>query len=324
MIITRLQTTLVALTAAAMLTALGAQAQTAAGAAWPSKPIHWIVPFPPGGQTDLVSRLLGPKLAERIGQPVIIENRPGAAGNIAVAAVAKAEPDGHTVLFVVPGLVLNQFLYKSSTDWRDLASVIQLSKGSWVLIARNGFAPKTMAEVVAAIKANPGAVSCGISGFLACELLRFYAQAKMIIVNYKGQGPALNALMGGEIDLLFDGASTAMAVVKAGRARLIASLDPKRGSGVLADVPTVSETIPGFELVSWHGVMAPTGTPREIIQRLNREIAAVLAQPDIRQRHTELGLEIVGSSSEAFEDLLRRESAMYGTAVKKAGIKPRE
>jgi len=327
MILNRLQTIRVVLAAAgaAMLVALGAQAQTAAGAAWPSKPIRWVVPYPPGGPSDMVARLLGSKLAERIGQAVIIENRPGGAGNIGVEYVMKAAPDGHAIVYAVPGIILNPFIVKSSPDYRDLAPVIQIANASWVLIASTGFAPKTVAEVIALAKAKPGTVSCGSSGGLptvACEWLRSYARAEMIMVMYKGQGPALNALMGGEINLLFDGVSTAAAQVKAGRVRPLASLNSRRGGEVFADLPTMAETIPGFELVTFHGVMAPAATPRDIIARLNREFAAVLAQPDIRRRLTDTGFEVVASSVEAFDDVLRRDSAKYGKILKEAGIKP--
>lgn len=324
MVLTRLETMLVALAAAgaAMLVALGAQAQTAA---WPSKPIRWVVPYPPGGPSDMVARLLGAKLAERVGQPVVIENRPGGAGNIGVEHVMKAAPDGHTIVYAVPGIILNPFIVKSSPDHRDLAPVIQLANASWVLLASTGFAPKTVAEVIAAAKAKPGTVSCGSSGGLptvACEWLRSYARAEMIMVMYKGQGPALNALMGGEINLLFDGVSTAAAQVKAGRVRPLASLNSRRGGEVFVDLPTMAETIPGFELVTFHGVMAPAATPRDIVSRLNREFAAVLAQPDVRQRLTEAGYEVVASSVEAFDEVLRRDTAKYGRILKEAGIKP--
>jgi tripartite-type tricarboxylate transporter receptor subunit TctC len=309
--------------AAAMLAALGAQAQS--NAAWPTKPIRWVVPFAPGGPTDIVSRLLGPKLAERVGQPVIIENRAGAAGNIGTDSVVKAAPDGHSILYVVPAVITNPYFFKASPDYRDLAPVIHVSNVSMVLVSSTGFAPRTVAEVVAAAKANPGTVSCGSSGALptvGCELLRAHVGADMIMVMYKGNAPALNAIMGGEINLLFDVVNTSAPQVKAGRVRAIASLNPRRGSGIFADLPTVSETFPDFDLVTWHGVMAPAATPRDIVSRLNREIAAVLAQPEIRQRLIETGFEIVGSTVEAFDELLKRDSAKFGKALRDAGIKP--
>jgi tripartite-type tricarboxylate transporter receptor subunit TctC len=298
-----------------------AQAQ----AAWPAKPIRWIVPFAPGGPTDIVSRLVAPKLAERLGQPVIIDNRAGAAGNIGAEAVMKSAPDGYNLLYVVPAIVTNPFFFKGSPDPKEFAAVIQISNVPMVLIASTGFAPKTLSEIVAQVRAKPGTVSCGSSGAIptvGCELLRSQIGADMIMVMYKGNAPALNALMGGEINLLFDVVNTSAPQVKAGRVRAIASMNAKRGGSMFPDLPAAAETIPDFELVTWHGVMAALATPRDIILRLNREIAAVLAQSDVRQRLTETGFDIVGGSVEAFEEFVRRESAKYARVLKEAGIKP--
>jgi tripartite-type tricarboxylate transporter receptor subunit TctC len=295
-----------------------------AGLNWPAKPIRWVVPFAPGGPTDIISRLLGPKVTDRLGQPVIVENRAGAGGNIGTAAVTKAPPDGYTVLFTVPTITTNPFFFKASPDYRDLAPVIQLSKGSYVLLTSNGFPAKSVPELLAAIKAKPGTVSCGTAGGLgtvACELLRSRAQADMIMVNYKGQGPALAAVVSGEIAVLFEPLATGVAAAKQNRVRAVATLDPKRGG---TQLPTVAETIADFDIVSWHGVMAPNGTPREILQQLNRALVSVLGLPDVRQRHVEFGLEVVGSSVEEFEAVLRRESAMYEAILKNAGVKPSE
>ena len=157
---------------------------------------------------------------------------------------------------------------------------------------------------------------------MGCELLRSHVKADMIMVMYKGNEPALNAIMGGELNLLFDVISTAARQVKAGRARAIASLNPRRGIAPFADLATVAETFPGFELVTWHGVMAPVATPRDIVLRMNREIGGVLTQPDVRQRLTEAGFEIAGGSVQAFEEMFRRESAKYGRVLKEAGVRP--
>jgi tripartite-type tricarboxylate transporter receptor subunit TctC len=192
--------------------------------AWPTKPIRWLVPFAPGGPADVVARILAAGLGERTGQPNVVENHPGAQGNIAHAAASKSPPDGHTVLFVVPSVT---FYVKASIDpFRDLAPVIHLDVASMVLIAHPAFAPTSTAEVVSFIKANPGKVSCGASGALpsvGCELLRAHAGADMLMVMYKGNAPALNGLMGGEINLLFDVVNIAMGHVKSGRVRAIAS-----------------------------------------------------------------------------------------------------
>jgi tripartite-type tricarboxylate transporter receptor subunit TctC len=305
------------------IAAHGAHAQTAA---WPSKPIRWIVPFPPGGPADVVTRILSAKLAERVGQPSIVENRGGAGGNVGHETAAKAPADGYTVLFVVPAIVTNPFFLKASIDpFKELAPVIQVDTASMVLLANPVFAPKTVAELVAQVRAKPGSVSCAASGALpqvGCEMLRAYASADMIMVPYKGNAPALNALMGGEVNLLFDVVNIAQGQVKSGRVRAIASTNPRRGMGPFAELPVVAETIPGFDLVTWHGVMVPGATPREIVLRLNRELQWVLEQPDVRQRFTDGGLDIAGGAPEAFEALLRSDYAKYGKILMQAGVKP--
>ena len=310
-----------ALAAVLFLVSVTAQAQE-----WPTKPIRWLVPFAPGGPADVVTRLVAAALAERTGQPNIVENQPGASGNIAHGAASKSAPDGHTVVFVVPSLVTNPFYMKAAIDpFRDLAPVIHLDHASMVLVAHPSFAPATVSDVIAQIKANPGKVSCGASGALpsvGCELLRAHAGADLLMVMYKGNAPALNALMGGEINLLFDVVNIAVGHVKSGRVRAIASTAPRRGSGPLGDLPVMAESIPGFELVTWHGVMVAPGTPRPILERVNRELNAVLQRPDVRERLTNSGLQVTGGSPEEFGAILRRDYDKYGAALRSAGVKP--
>ncbi len=312
----------VLLSAALYAIAPGVHSQTA----WPSKPIRWIVPFPPGGPADIVTRVIAQKLGERVEQPAIVENRGGAGGNVGHEAAAKSAPDGYTVLFVVPAIVTNPFYIKASVDpFRELAPVIHLDVASMVLLASTGFPPKTVAEVIAQIRAKPGAVSCAASGALpqvGCEMLRAHAGTDMIMVQYKGNAPALNALIGGEVNLLFDVVNTAQGQVKAGRVRAVASTNPRRGIGPFGELPVMAETIPEFELLTWHGVMVPGATPRDIVLRLNREIGAVLDQPDMRRRFSEWGLEITGGPVENFEAVLRRDYAKYGRILTRAGVKP--
>jgi len=308
-----------AIAAAAAIFACVAHAQQ-----FPSHPIRWVVPFAPGGPTDINSRILAPKLSERLGQPVLVENRVGAAGNIGTDAVAKAAPDGYTVLYAVPSVITNPFFFKGSPDPKELAPVIQVANVPMVLLASTKFEPKSVADIVAAIKAKPGTVSCGSSGALptvGCELLRSRS-ADMIMVLYKGNGPALNALMSGEINLLFDVVNTAGPQVRTGRVRAVATLSPKRGAAGFPDLPTLAETLPGFEFVTWHGVMAPAGTPREIVERWNREIGAALALPDVRARLTDTGFEIVGGGHEVFAERLARDQQLFGDILRKAGVKP--
>ena len=285
--------------------------------AWPTKPIRWLVPFAPGGPADVVTRIVAAALSERTGQPNVVENQPGAGGNIAHAAASKSAPDGHTVVFVVPSVITNPFYMKAAVDpFRDLAPVIHLDNASMVLIAHPAFAPATLAEVLGEIKAHPGRVTCGASGALpsvGCELLRAHAGADVLMVMYKGNAPALNALMAGEINLLF---------VKSGRVRAIASTAPRRGIGALGDIPVMAETIPGFELVTWHGVMMSPATPRPLLERVNRELNAVLQRADVRERFANSALQITGGAPEEFAAILRRDYEKYGAALRSAGVKP--
>jgi tripartite-type tricarboxylate transporter receptor subunit TctC len=309
---------------AAVSAATLAQAQTSA--AWPSKPIRWIVPFPPGGPADIVTRIVSAKLAERTGQPGVVENRGGAGGNVGHEAAAKAAPDGTTVLFVVPAIITNPFFLKASIDpFKELAPVIHLDSASMVLLANPVFPARTVTEVIALARARPGGVSCAASGALpqvGCEMLRSYAGSEMLMVQYKGNAPALNAVIGGEVNLLFDLVNTSQGQVKAGRVRAIASTNARRGIGPFGELAVIAETIPDFELVTWHGVMVPAATPPEIVQKLNREIQWVLDQPDIRRRFADGGLDIAGGTPEAFEAILKRDYAKYGRILVAAGIKP--
>ena len=294
--------------------------------AWPTKPIRWLVPFAPGGPADVVTRIVAAALSERTGQPNVVENQPGAGGNIAHAAASKSAPDGHTVVFVVPSVITNPFYMKAAVDpFRDLAPVIHLDNASMVLIAHPAFAPATLAEVLGEIKAHPGRVTCGASGALpsvGCELLRAHAGADVLMVMYKGNAPALNALMAGEINLLFDVVNIAIGHVKSGRVRAIASTAPRRGVGALGDIPVMAETIPGFELVTWHGVMMSPATPRPLLERVNRELNAVLQRADVRERFANSALQITGGAPEEFAAILRRDYEKYGAALRSAGVKP--
>jgi len=311
--------------AAAVLFALALPAQ-AQEPAWPTKAIHWLVPFAPGGPADVVTRILAAALAERTGKPNIVENQPGAGGNIAHLAASRAAPDGHTVVFVVPSVVTNTFYMKASVDpFRELAPVIHLDNASMVLIAHPSFPPATLAEVLGEIKAHPGRVTCGASGALpsvGCELLRAHAGADLLMVMYKGNAPALNALMAGEVNLLFDVVNIAIGHVKSGRVRAIASTAPRRGGGPLGEIPVMAETIPGFELVTWHGVMISPATPRPVLERVNRELNAVLQRADVRERFANSGLQITGGTPAEFAAILRRDYDKYGTALRAAGVKP--
>jgi tripartite-type tricarboxylate transporter receptor subunit TctC len=309
---------LIALLACACCTAAHSQA-------WPAKPVRLVLPFAPGGPVDGMARLWAPKFGERIGQAVIIENRAGAAGNIGAEAVQKSPGDGYTLLYEVPGIVTNPYFFKGSPDPQDFAAITQLFNSPLVLLTSLAFPASTVGEVMAQIKANPGKVSCASSGALptvGCELLRSYAKTQMIMVLYKGNGPALQAVMSGEVNLLFDAANTALAQSKGGRVRPIATAAPKRGIAAFPDLPAVQETLPDFYFEGWHGIMGPLSMPRELVQRVNRELAATIRQPEVANPVVAQGFEVVGSLPESFAERIRSEFARFGKVLTEAGIKP--
>ena len=317
--------------AAMLLATLASSSPPAQGPAsthdsFPTKPIRWIVPFPPGGPTDVVARLVGQRLGDRLQQPVVIENRAGAFGNIGLEAAARAAPDGHTIVLGPTTMVLNALLHKLDFDpLTELAPVSQLTRLDLVLLASADFPPRTVPEVLAAARTKPGTLTCGWGAAfpqLGCELLKIRGNAPITTIPYKGNGPAMSALVSGQINLLFDSPNTALPQVKANRIRAIATTNSTRGTRPLGHLPTVSETLPGFELPGWFGVLAPAATPRAIIMRLNREIAAVLEEEEVRRRLIDGGFEIAGGFPEEFAAVIRRDHARYSQIIREAGIRP--
>lgn len=310
-----------------MFTLFAAAAFSAGGAAqdFPSKPVHWVVPFAAGGPADVFARMIQPKLAEQLRQPVIIENKAGAQSNIGHAEVARAQPDGYTVLYVVPNIVTNPSLFKNMVDpLQQLAPVTRITSQSYVLVANNNLNPKTLDEIVAQVKAKPGSVSCASGGGLmtfGCEWLKTMTKADFIHVQYKGNGPALKDLLGGQVNILFDLFNTSLPQIRAGKIRPVALTGSRRGEP-LPGVPTISETLPGFVLEGWHGVMAPVGLPRPVLDKLNRAFHAALADPGVAKRITDSYSDVAPTTPEAFGEILREDFAKYAQIVKEAGIKP--
>ncbi len=289
------------------------------------RPIHWVVPWPAGGPLDLVARVLGQRLAEQMAVPVLVENRPGAQGNVGTEWVARGPTDGSVLLMAVPGLLTNPWFMRNSINPDELVPVVKLTSLTFVLLSHPGFAPRTLDAVLDAIRRRPGAVSCGASGSLpsvGCLMLSQLAQAEILQVPYRGNGPALNALVAGEINLLFDVSNTAVPQMKSARVRAIASTALQRTPGALADVPVMAESVPGFELMGWQGVMVARGTPVAIIQRLNQEINNALDHPEVRARLVDSGLEVAGGSAAAFAATVRADTARYGRILTAAGVKP--
>ncbi len=293
---------------------------------WPAKPIRWIVPFPPGGPADAVARQIAPQLGERLGQNVLIDNRPGANSNIGFEAGARAAPDGYTMLFAVAALVTNPHLYKITWDpLKDFIPVVQMNQLQAMLIASGKFGPSTLQEVIDYASARKGPVRCAWGGSillgLGCEVLKLDGKLDITVVTYKGSAPAMTDLVGGHVDLMIDVSNTAVPQIKAGRVKPIAMLNTARGRQPFPDLPVLGEVVPGFEILTWQGIVMPTGTPREIAARINREVNAILQTPEMRQKYLEAGLEAVSISPEQFGEVMQRDYAKYGKIIKAANIK---
>jgi tripartite-type tricarboxylate transporter receptor subunit TctC len=307
---------------AALALACGAFAQ-----GWPARPVHWIVPFPPGGAADLTARVLSSPLGERLKQPVLIENRPGAASNIGMELAAKSPPDGYTIVFVIPNVVTASLLYRIDYEpMKELTPVSQLTGVFFVMLVTPSLPARSLADVLALARQKPGALTCASGGGmsqLACEMLRVLGKTDITFVPYKGLAPAMTDLAGGQISMTFDITSTALPHVRANRARAIATTNDRRiDSGPYAGLPTLSETFAGFDIIAWQGVMAPAGTPRDIVLRLNREIGAALEDAQVRQKLVGAGLEIAHGSPQEFAELMQRDYVKYGQIIRASGMKP--
>ncbi len=309
----------------ALTLALGLAGPYALAQAWPAKPVRWIVPFSAGGPADVIARVVAPKLAERLGQPVIIDNRVGGNSNIGHEAAARSAPDGYTMLYVVPNIVTNPSLFKNMVDpIKELAPLAQMTVQSYALVANPGFEPKTVAEIIAAARAKPGSVTCASGGGLmtfGCLWLPTITKTDIVHVQYKGNAPALTDLLSGQVNILFDLYNTSLPQIRAGRIRPVALTRPTRGLP-LPDVPVIAETLPGFVLVGWHGVMLPVGVPRTVVERLNHALGEALADKEVTKRVTDGYSEIAHTTPEAFGEILQQDYVKYARIVKDAGIKP--
>ncbi|MGZ8202636.1 MAG: Bug family tripartite tricarboxylate transporter substrate binding protein, partial [Burkholderiales bacterium] len=306
-----------------VLGAAGAFAQS-----YPTKPIRLIVPYPPGGPTDFVGRLVAQKLSASLGQQVIVDNRPGAGTIIGSELIARAAPDGYSLLFGTGGgtflapLILPRVPYEPLKDFAPVAMLVQSPQ---VLVVHPSVAANTVGELVALAKAKPGAlnfasVGTGTSPHLGGELLQSLTGAKIVHVPYKGTAPAMTDLIAGQVHLMFSSMPTVLAHVKAGRLRLIGTGGTRR-SAVIPDTPTIAETVPGFELVTWYGIFAPARTPSGIVQRLNGEIEKVLTEPDARERLGAQGLEPTVMTPEALKRYTEQDVSRWARLIKSAGIK---
>jgi tripartite-type tricarboxylate transporter receptor subunit TctC len=296
--------------------------------AYPTRPVRIVVPYPPGGNTDLLGRLIGQWLSERLGQPFIIENRPGAGGNIGTEAVVKAPPDGSTLLMVNSANAINATLYErlSFNFLRDIVPVAGLIRVADVMEVHPSVPAKSVSEFITYAKANPGKVSMASAGIgtgphVAGELFKMMAGVNMVHVPYRGTGPALTDLIGGQVQIYFDGLPTSIEHIRSGELRALAVTTATR-SEVLPDIPALSEVLPGFEASFWAGFGAPKDTPAEIVDKLNKEINAALADPKIRSRLAELGGVALAGSPADFGRLTAAETEKWGKVIRFAGIKP--
>ncbi len=301
----------------------------AAADAYPAKPIRFVVAFPPGGGTDIIARSIAQKLAERIAQQVVVDNRPGAGGNIGTDIVAKAAPDGYTMLMGSAGpLAINASLFaKMPFDpVRDLAPVTLAASTPNVLVLHPSLKAATVKELIALARARPGEINFASSGHgtpahLAGELFNSMAGVKMVHVPYKGAAPALADLLGGQVQLMFSTMPPALPHVKDGKLRALAVTSAKR-SPAAPELPTVDEiALPGFEANTWHGVVVPAGTPETIVARLNREIVAILHLPEVVERLSGQGAEPVGSTPQEFAAYIKSEALKWAKVVRDSGAK---
>jgi tripartite-type tricarboxylate transporter receptor subunit TctC len=315
---------------AAMLAAAAFIAPGAASAqeAYPNKPIHMILPFPPGGVTDLLARALGEKLSARLGQPVVVENKPGAGTVLASDYVARAKPDGYTILMAASSLGTAPLIYDKVTydAVKSFAPVTQVASVVHVLVVSPKLPVTNVKELIAYTKANPGKLSyastgTGTSTHLEGELLKSMAGIDMVHVPYKGSGPALNDLVGGQLGVMIDALGSSGPFIKAGKLRPLGVTTAKRSASI-PELPTLAESgVPGYEAMPWLGLVAPAGTPPEIVDRLHKETAKVLEDPAIKDRFKGWGLDIIGNTPAEFSAFIKRDIDQWSRVIKNANIK---
>ncbi len=313
---------------AAGAAALAATPRLARAQNFPSRPVRWLVGFAPGGGNDIVARLLGQWLQDKFGQPFVVENRPGAASNIATEMVVRAAPDGHTLLLISSNNATNAALYTNlSFDFaRDIAPVAAISRNSLVMTVKASLPVKTVREFIAYAKQNPGKINMasagtGGIGHLTGELFKMMTGTDLVHVPFRGNGPALAALLGGQVDVLFPSLASAREYIAAGKLRGLGVTATTR-SDALPDLPTVAEFVPGFEASTWYGMGAPKNTPAAVIDKLNAAVDAALVDPIIKARFAELGDLPTPMKPAEFGQYMAGEIEKWGKVVKFAGVKP--
>jgi tripartite-type tricarboxylate transporter receptor subunit TctC len=312
------------------LAVIGLSATASIGSAsaqdYPTRAVKWVVGYPPGGATDIIARLLGQRLSERLGQQFVIENKPGAGNNIATESVINAEPDGYTLLFVNPASYINATLYANLkfNVIRDIAPIAAFNRVPNVMTVNNNVPAKTVAEFIAYVKANPGKVNLASSGngtsvHLSGEMFMAMSGVKMQHVPYRGAAPAITDLLGGQVQLIFDNMPSILQHVRAGSVRALAVTGTTR-SPLLPDVPVLADTIPGYEASALFGMGAPKNTPKAVIEKLNKEVNAVLAEPAIKARLLDLGGEPLIGPPEAFGAMIVAETEKWKKVIEEAKV----
>jgi tripartite-type tricarboxylate transporter receptor subunit TctC len=313
---------------AAGAVALPAASRIARAQAYPARPVRIVVPFAAGGATDIIARLIGQWLSERLGEQFVIENRPGAGSNIGTEVVVNAPPDGYTLLLVGASSAINATLYdKLNFDFlRDITPVAGVISIPFIMAVNPSFPAKTVSEFIAYARANPGKVNMasggnGTAGHLSGELFKMMAGVNMVHVPYRGEAPALTDMLGGHVQAMFGTMPASIEYVRAGKLRPLA-VTSERPSELLPDLPTVGDFVPGYETNAWAGVGAPKNTPAEIVDRLNKEINAGLADPKIKARVADMGGTVLAGSPADFGKFIAHETEKWGKVVKFSGAKP--
>jgi tripartite-type tricarboxylate transporter receptor subunit TctC len=299
-----------------------------AQAGFPARPVRIVIGFPAGGGIDILARLMAPKMSERLGQPVVVENRPGANGLIATQGVAQSDADGHTILFGTTGnLAVNPVLYAGRPGMNmnsDFAPLSHVASLPFVLVVNPSVPAKSLKELIELIKARPGKMFFGSSGngglpHLSGELLNLQADVHATHVPYRGSAPAFTDLISGQVQFVFDALAIAQPHIESGRLRALATTGPNR-MAALPDVPAAKDTLPNFEVVNWYGMVVRAGSPAAIVARLHQEVVHALRQPDVATRAASLGLDLVGSTPDQFAALQRQEIAKWGEVIRTAKV----
>jgi len=317
-----------AIAALTMLNAAFAQTPGATPGDYPNKAVRFLVTYPPGGGNDIIARMIGNKLTERLGQPFVVENRSGAGGTIGTAAAVASAPDGYTIVLVSTPYAMSPALYSNLT-WdpvKSLAPITQVGSSPNMLVVHPSVPATSVAELLQLAKARPGALNIatlgsGTTQHLAGELFKMMGKVDIVQIPYKGSAPGIQDLIAGQVQMMFNAMPSTLPHVKSGRLRALA-ITAKDRSPLVPDLPTVAETLPGYEITTWFGVLAPTATPGSIVGRLHQEIVTILQMADIRSKLADMGVDVVAGTPEAFSAYIKAELVKWAEIIKAAGVKP--